>query len=183
MSVCTAPVLAVDLDGTLVRTDLLRRSAMLLVKKRPWSLLYFGIWLMRGRAHLKHQIAQRVDLDIAALPYRQDVVAFLAEQRQRGRRLILATASNQKYADQIAAHLGVFSGVIASDHSHNCKGVAKANALIAICPDGVFDYLGDSRADLPVWARARRALVVEPSRRLLITVARCTEVDRVFAGR
>jgi len=176
------PALAVDLDGTLIGTDLLRRSALTLLRKRPWSLLYFPVWLVRGRAYLKHRIAERVDLDVATLPYREDVVTFLTEQKASGRRLILATAANQKYADQISEHLGVFSGVIASDESQNYKGAAKANALVAICPDGVFDYLGDSRADLEVWRRARRALLVAPSPRLLRAVARQGEVERVFAG-
>ena len=166
-----------------MRTDLLRRSALALVRKRPWSALYFPVWLLRGRAYLKHRIAECVDLDATSLPYREDVLAFLREQKAAGRELILATASNQKYAFQISEHLGIFSGVIASDESSNYKGTAKANALIAICPDGVFDYLGDSGADLDVWSRARRALLVGPSLRLLQAVARQGEVERVFADR
>ncbi len=183
LSSACGPVLAVDLDGTLVRTDLLRRAALVLLGRQPWSLFYFVVWLLRGRAYLKEKIAERVDLDVAALPYRDEVVAFLREQKAAGRRLILATAANHKYAYQVAEHLAIFDGVIASNASQNYKGQAKANALIAVCPDGVFDYLGDSAADMPVWGKARRALVVAPKLRLLQAVARLGEVDRVFGDR
>ena len=173
--------LAVDLDGTLVRTDLLIESAMVLVRRRPVGALLMPFWLAGGRAHLKHEIARRVDLDIAGLPYRWTLIEFLRQQRQQGRTLVLATASHRKYANQIADHLGLFHHVLATDHVTNLKAAAKARALRDLLGHSGFDYVGDSRADLAVWAECAGALLVEPTSGLLNRARRLTEVKKVFA--
>ena len=102
--------LCVDLDGTLIRTDLLWESLLTLVKRRPASVFWIPLWLLRGRACLKDQIARRVQIDVASLPYNRDVIDYLRKERQGGRELILATASHVDFARQIAAHLGLFEG-------------------------------------------------------------------------
>ncbi len=174
--------LAVDLDGTLVQTDLLMESALRMVRRQPhWAPLML-IWLLRGRAYLKHQIAQRVDLDVSRLPYRKVLVEFLHEQHADGRTLVLATASHRKYAQQVADHLGIFHHVLATDRYNNLKAATKARALLELLGDGNFDYIGDSRADLAVWAQCAGALLVDPSPGLLGQARRVTEVKRVFSA-
>ncbi len=174
--------LAVDLDGTLVRTDLLKESALRLLRSRPYLVSLMPIWLMRGRAFLKHQIAQRVDLDASRLPYRQGLLAFLHEQRAHGRMLVLATASHRKYAQQVADHLGLFDHVLATEWRTNLKAAAKAQALRALIGHGDFDYVGDSRADLAVWAECGGALMVDPDPHLLRAARRVSVVKHVFAA-
>ena len=68
-------------------------------------------WLLSGPARLKQEIAARVDIDPAALPYRETLLARLREERAAGRQIILATGTPRKFADAIAAHLGVFDAV------------------------------------------------------------------------
>jgi 4-hydroxybenzoate polyprenyltransferase len=66
--------------------------------------------------------------------------------------------------------LGLFDGILASDGVRNLKGAAKLAAIQAYCREhgyAEFDYLGDSRADLPIWREARGACLVAPSHRLL----------------
>ena len=75
-------VLCVDLDGTLVATDLLAESALLLVKRNPLDLFMFPVWLLRGRAHFKHEVSLRVKLDAAVLPYHPGVLSWLREERR-----------------------------------------------------------------------------------------------------
>ena len=104
--------LCVDLDGTLIRTDLLWESLLTLVKRRPASVFWIPLWLLRGRAYLKDQIARRVQIDVASLPYNRDVIDYLRKELQGGRELILATASHVDFARQIAAHLGLFDGSV-----------------------------------------------------------------------
>jgi 4-hydroxybenzoate polyprenyltransferase len=116
-----------------------------------------------GRANLKHQVASRVSLDVAAMPYRGPVASYLERSRADGRRLVLATAANRVYAEQVAAHMNIFDEVIASDRDRNLKGPVKADVLVERFGHGGFDYLGDSRSDLPVWRAARGALVVNAS--------------------
>ena len=100
-------VLCVDLDGSLVATDLLAESTLLLVKQNPLYLIMLLVWLMRGRAHLKHEVARRVKLNAAALPYHASLLSWLREERRRGRRVAIATASDHVLASRVADHLGI----------------------------------------------------------------------------
>ncbi|SAL38476.1 UbiA family prenyltransferase [Caballeronia concitans] len=159
MSEASVP-LCVDLDGTLTATDLLVESLLVLVKKNPLYALLCIVWLMRGKAHLKAQIARRVAIDVSVLPYNARFVAYLHEQRSCGRDLYLCTASNQQFAEQIAKHFGIFKGVLASDEAHNLKGRHKAGALTKEFGAHGFDYCGNALADVPVWEQARQAIVV-----------------------
>ncbi|SAL66373.1 Decaprenyl-phosphate phosphoribosyltransferase [Caballeronia arvi] len=152
--------LCVDLDGTLTSTDLLVESFLVLVKRNPiYALLCIG-WLLRGKAYLKAQIAQRVAIDVSVLPYNARFVDYLREQRSTGRDLYLCTASNQQFAEQVATHFGFFKGVLASDEAHNLSGNNKAGALTEQFGLHGFDYCGNARADVPVWKQSRQAIVV-----------------------
>ncbi len=176
--------LCVDLDGTLIRTDLLWESLLMLVKRRPASIFRIPLWLFRGRAYLKDQIARLVQIDVASLPYNRDVLDYLRKERQGGRELILATASHVDFARQIAAHLGLFEGgVLGSTAVVNLKGRAKLQALQERCGGRSFDYIGDAEADLPVWARANQALVVTDSASLVGRVKAVARVAHVFDRR
>ena len=160
------PPLCVDLDGTLIDGDTLIISAMSLLARAPWHVLLLPLWLLRGRAALKGEIAERVHFDAAALPWRNDVVDFLRDQRSGGRRLILATAADRRLAVLVAEHLGIFESVIATEGMLNAKGAGKVLAIRAALGDAAFDYIGDSIADLPVLAAARVGYLVRPSVRL-----------------
>ncbi len=155
--------LVVDLDGTLLLTDMLHESSLQLVREAPWKALALPVWLAGGKAALKRRIAQQVEVPVAHLPYNQPLVTWLREQRATGRRVVLCTASDQALADAIAAHLGCFDAVMASDGATNLAGPAKADALVRAFGERGFDYAGNSRADLPVWRAARAAIVVNAS--------------------
>ncbi len=165
-SAAAEPLLCVDLDGTLIAGDLLWEALLALVRQQPWLLLLVPFWLLRGKAHLKEQLASRVSLAAETLPYRQEVLDLIRHEKANGRRIVLATASNYRFAQAVAEHLQLFDEVLASDATHNLKGQAKLTALRQRC-DGSFDYVGDSPADWPLWDAARQAYVVHPSRRLL----------------
>ncbi|MEX3991291.1 UbiA family prenyltransferase [Paraburkholderia sp. EG286A] len=152
--------LCVDLDGTLTRTDLLFEAFFVLVKQSPLSIFLCFAWALRGRAYLKEQIAQRVNIDVGVLPYNTELLSWLRDERASGRDLYLCTATNQRLASQIATHIGLFTGVLASTVSNNLLGKNKARALVEQFGDHGFDYCGDARADLPVWRQARQAIVV-----------------------
>jgi 4-hydroxybenzoate polyprenyltransferase len=159
MSAMNVP-LCVDLDGTLTGTDLLVESFLLLVKRNPVYLFVCVGWLLRGKAYLKAQIAERVSLDVSVLPYNARFVDFLREQRSTGRDLYLCTASNRRFAEQVARHFGFFKGVLASDDARNLSGSNKAGALSAEFGVHGFDYCGNALADVPVWEQSRQAIVV-----------------------
>ena len=176
--------LCVDLDGTLIRTDLLWESLLTLIKHSPTLIFWIPLWLLRGRAHLKDQIARRVQIDVAGLPYNGDVIDYLRKERQGGRELVLATASHVDFARKIAAHVGLFDGgVLGTTAALNLKGPAKLKALHDRYGSRGFDYIGDARADLPVWAHANRALVVTDSPSLVSRVKKVALVGHVFDRR
>ncbi len=158
--------LAVDLDGTLVATDTLFEAALSLIRQKPWSILLFLVWLSRGKAVLKAEIAKRFTPNAASLPYRRDVVDYLRSERIKGRTIVLATAAHRTTADSVAACLGVFDVVVASTDFVNLKGTLKRDDLVRRYGLRGFDYIGDSRADTPVWAACRIGHVGGQMRRL-----------------
>lgn len=153
-------VLAVDLDGTLVRTDTLWEALLQLLKQRPGMLVRIPLWIVRGRAYAKRRIAQAAPVDAAFLPYNDEVLAFLRAERDRGREIVLATASDAAAAQRVADHLGLFSAVLASDGARNLAGASKRDALSTFAGGRGFDYMGDASVDLPVWRAARTAITV-----------------------
>ena len=156
--------LAVDLDGTLIATDLLWEGLFLLLRKNPLFLFMVPVWLASGPARLKCEIAARIDIDATGLPYRDEVISRLREERANGRQIILATGTPRKFADAIAAHLGLFDEVLATDGTHNLTSGRKKAVLVEAYGDGGFDYAGNSRHDLKVFDSAREAIVVAPDR-------------------
>jgi 4-hydroxybenzoate polyprenyltransferase/phosphoserine phosphatase len=172
--------LCVDLDGTLISSDLLLESLLLLIKRNPFYLFQVPLWLMRGKAVLKAQIAARVTLNPAALPYNRPFLDWLASERANGRSLWLCTAANERLAEGVASHLGLFDGVLASNSATNLAGAAKAAQLVERFGEGGFDYCGNERRDLIIWKRARGAIVVRGGRRLERDAARQTSVLHSF---
>jgi 4-hydroxybenzoate polyprenyltransferase len=174
-------VLCVDIDGTLIASDLLFESLLGLARRRPWELALVPVWLASGRAHLKRQLANRGAIDVATLPYNEDVVAYLRRCRAQGRRLALATAADERLARAVAGHVGLFDAIIASDGTANLKGRAKLRAIEERCGQGGFDYLGNGWEDLPIWESAGDAAVVRPSRGLLKELQSRRPAAHVFA--
>ena len=154
--------LCVDLDGTLVKTDTFAQALLLLVRTRPGALFSIPRWTHDGLAAFKRRIAQEIQLDPAALPYHAELLAFLKSEREKGRTLILATASDSIPAQAIAAHLGLFAEVFASDGVINLKAGRKRDALVTRFGAKGFDYAGNATDDLPVWEVAAAVLVVNP---------------------
>jgi 4-hydroxybenzoate polyprenyltransferase/phosphoserine phosphatase len=172
--------LCVDLDGTLIRSDLLWESMLRLVRLNPFWALMLPIWLTRGRAFLKRQIADRVTVDPVTLPYNNEILAFLRDQKAAGRQLYLVTASDTELAESVQRHVGLFDEVIASNGKTNLRGVAKGTVLVERFGEKGFDYAGNSHVDLAVWSRARHAIVANAGPSLVSRAGRLAKVERVF---
>lgn len=177
------PPLIVDLDGTLIRTDLLVESALQLLKRQPWSIVLMLWWLLNGKARLKAEIARRVDLDASVLPYNEAVLQRIRDERHQGRNVWLATASNRKYAAQVANHLGVFDDTLASDERENLRGSDKLRAIRARLGDGAFDYIGNDAHDLKLWRHSRKALVANASAGIVRAVRKLPRFELIGPAR
>lgn len=172
--------LFVDMDGTLVATDVLWEAFFKAVKAQPWVVLLAFGWLIRGRATLKDELSKRVTVDPEALPYRDDVLEFVRARKAEGDTVVLATASARAWAEPVSEHLGLFDDVLASEAGNNLKGANKLAAIEQYCKDtGVqtWGYVGDAHADLPIWDKADDVFLVAPSAALK---QRVTGAKQVF---
>lgn len=156
--------LCVDLDGTLVKSDTLLDGLCQLARKQPWQLLHIPIWLSRGKANLKIEVGRRAPVDPLQLPYNLEVLRYLRTQRREGQAIYLATGADGALARRVAAHLGLFEDVLASDGETNLTSSRKLDGIKARFAE--FDYIGNSRADLAMLANARQAMVANPTRSL-----------------
>ncbi|MGD2131247.1 MAG: UbiA family prenyltransferase [Maricaulaceae bacterium] len=156
------PPLAVDLDGTLIKTDTLFERIARALFHQPWALAAALPTLRRGRAAFKAALAERVTLARETLPVRDDLLAYLAEETARGREIHLVTAADRATADAIAEAVGGFASVEASQDGVNLKGPRKLERLKARFPGG-FAYAGDSAADLAIWGEAHSIVLAGAS--------------------
>lgn len=161
------PPVYVDLDGTLSPSDLLLESCLRLI--RADFLMLFSIlwWALHGPWRLKCEVFGRVAPDWALLPIRPEVLALLETYRKNGHRLVLASASMLPHVQDVAQHVGIFDHVLGSTDS-NLKSREKLQAIVRDCGGEPFVYVGDSKADLPVWAGAAKAVVVAPGAGLVL---------------
>jgi 4-hydroxybenzoate polyprenyltransferase len=178
-----SPALVVDLDGTLVKTNLLLESLLVLLKQKPQFVFVLPAWLLKGKAYFKQQVTRRASLDVSVLPYQDSFLNYLKTQRAEGRTLVLATAGDVQVATQVAGHLKLFDLVFASDGTTNLSGKSKRDLLVREFGEKGFDYAGNDRHDLVVWSSARKAIVVNPSPFVSSRVARVAPVDRIFEAR
>lgn len=152
--------IAVDLDGTLTPSDLLVEHMMLILKRQPWMILAFPLWLLRGRLYFKNKIAELSPTN-PQIPFRGELIEYLKIEKRRGRPVYLVTASPQLWADQIiAGHENLFDGAWGTDGRVNLKGAAKAKLLTERLGAQSFIYVGDSLADWPVYQAAGAALPI-----------------------
>ena len=154
--------LCVDLDGTLVKSDTFYDSLCILIRTHPTAIVRLPRWILHGgKARAKAETAKLVPLDVAHLPYNQAVLRFLDQQHKLGRPIYLATGADHSLASRVADHLGLFTGVLASDGVTNRIGAHKLEALTARFPQ--FDYIGNALPDLPALSASRNPSIANPT--------------------
>ena len=164
--------LCVDLDGSLVKSDTLVDSLLVLARTHPALLFALPGCLLHGKAAFKAFIAARVSLDVDHLPYNRALLQYLHDQRAQGRPIYLVTGADEQVAERVAEHLGIFSGVLASDGAVNLTGCRKLDRLRAELDGRAYDYIGNDAPDLPLLAQATESMVANPSLRLRLGLRR-----------
>jgi len=178
----TAPIpLYVDVDGTLIRTDLLVESTLQLLKRQPATLLLLPLWMLKGKAELKRQVADRVAIDPAQLPYDEELLSYLRAQSEH-RPVHLASASDERLVTAIGTHLGFVTDVLGTRDGRNLKGETKARAIAEHAGSVPFAYAGNARADLDVWRVADEAIVVNAAPGTESSARAVSRVVQVFPG-
>lgn len=154
-------VVCADVDGSVIATDLLYESLLYALKQDIWILFFLPVWLLRGRAYLKQQLAARAaGMSVELMPMNAEVVSYLRAAAESGQRVIFASASDSRLVERLADQFDFVSAVIASDGSSNRKGSAKAQAIREMVGDSSWEYIGDSSADFDVWREAAHVVCV-----------------------
>jgi phosphoserine phosphatase len=153
--------LCVDLDGTLIHTDVLWEGIKFLLRGKPLTLLSLLPLLRNGRAPFKKAVAAASTVNLGSLPWRKSLVEWLRSEAAAGRPVFLVTAADAAYSRAVTARLGFFTGALASDGAVNLKANKKARRLVETFGKAGFDYIGDARADIPVWRAARKGICVK----------------------
>ena len=157
----SAVPLCVDLDGTLVKSDTLLDTVVVLARQSPGALLRFPGWIFGGKAVFKREVSSLAAIDVVHLPYNQPLLEFLRQQHAGGREIYLATGADTLLAERVAAHLGIFAGVMASDGMVNLTGHNKLAAFQERFPEG-FCYIGNARPDVPLLTHCVQPMVANP---------------------
>jgi 4-hydroxybenzoate polyprenyltransferase/phosphoserine phosphatase len=182
--VTTPRPLCVDLDGTLVKSDTLIDSLLVLARTRPHLIPALFAQVLRGRAAFKAFVTDNVTLDVQHLPYNRKLLQYLHGQRREGRPVYLATGADVRLARRVAEHLGIFAGVLGSDGTTNLTGSKKLAGLRSSLGTTAFDYIGNDTQDLPLLTVAAEPMVANPNRRLRARLrARKIVPARVFEER
>jgi 4-hydroxybenzoate polyprenyltransferase len=163
--------LCVDLDGTLVKSDTLVDSILVLARQKPLTALRLPLWVFLGKAAFKAKIANEVTLNAAYLPYNRPLLQFLEQEHATGRPIYLATAADEKLAAAVAVHLGIFTDTLASNGSNNLAGAKKLDAFRTNFPQG-FCYIGNAKPDAEILAASSQPMVANPHRSLRTAMRR-----------
>jgi 4-hydroxybenzoate polyprenyltransferase/phosphoserine phosphatase len=153
-------VICVDLDGTLIRTDLLAESLLAALRSNVLIAVFVPFWLLRGKAFLKAKLAEYLALKASTLPYNDGLIEYLRNKRQNGSRLYLTTAAHISFAEAVAEHLGMFDGILASDGVSNNRGEEKVRRIQKLLGGRDFVYAADAPEDIAVWKRSQGAITV-----------------------
>ncbi len=174
--------IVVDLDGTLINSDMLIENLFLFLRLHPLRVFELFAWLIGGKAYFKRQLASAVVPSVEDLPYNKPLLAWLEQQRLAGATLIMATASDKRIANAIANHLGIFSEILGTEGSNLSSG-NKRMALLERFGEKGYEYVGNSSADLAVWHSASVIHVASPEWGVLAAVRKIGSVDMLFENR
>jgi len=172
----------VDLDGTLISSDLLVESIFVFLRATPLLFFKLILWLIGGKANLKQKLADDIAPCVDTLPYNQPLLVWLKALRADGARLVLATASDLRLAHGVANHLALFDEVLGTEDRNLAAG-NKRDALVARYGKRGFEYVGNARADHAVWQMASVTHVANPDRGVLEEVMKLDRMGEVFDAR
>ncbi len=171
--------LVVDLDGTFIKKDLLYEGLKLLLKKNFLHFFSCCFWVLKGKVYLKKRLFQEVKIDPGTLQVNDEVLHFIEKESNKGRKIVLATASLKTSAEEIAGLFPFFHEVYGTENDENLKGKHKLNLLLKMYGYKKFDYIGNSFSDLVIFQSCRYAYLVNASESLEQKISKTVEVKKI----
>ena len=172
--------LVVDLEGTLVKTDLIFEAANTLIAHEPERLVGLARGLLGGRTKVRPYLAQSRTVEPASLPYHAELLDWLHRQHAAGRRLILVARSPAQLAEPVFKYLGFFDELLLLDRDAEPRHADLRSLLISRYGAQGFDFVGSRRADVAVWQAAAAGYLVSSDAALIAQVAAGCPVAQVF---
>jgi len=166
------PPLVLDIDGTLLRTDLLLETFWAAMGRDLWATLVVVVTSLTTPARLKRRLRQIADPDIALLPVRQLVLDRARAALDQGRDVCLASGADQGQVDAVARRFALPGAHFGSNDQRNLTGATKADMLVDRFGEAGFDYVGNAWVDLKIWRHARAIIAIAPGPRLAARLQR-----------
>ena len=174
--------LVVDLDGTFIKKDLLHEGLKLLLRKNFLYIFSCCLWILKGKVYLKNRLFQKVRIDLQTLQINNEVLHFLRKESNKGRKIILATASLESYAKEIGGFYPFFDEVYGTQRNTNLKGKNKLKLLLQLYGFKKFDYIGNSFSDLVIFQSCRYAYLVNASKVLGKKIHKVADVKKIYSS-
>ena len=146
---------------------MLWESFLFHLKKNPLVFFYAIFWLLfQGKSGLKRNLAKNFNFDPKLLPYNQQIISFIQEQKSKGYTVWLVSASYETIVKKIYEFLsdklfdgyyatGLSSSIGSTDKTDknilNLASKNKSEFLDSIFGPARYDYIGNSSADIKVW--------------------------------
>jgi 4-hydroxybenzoate polyprenyltransferase/phosphoserine phosphatase len=159
--------LLVDVDGTLLKTDLLLESFWAALGQHPLACLRACFTMFFRRPALKQRLAELAQLDVTRLPMRPEVLDVMQAAKADGRVVGLASGGSDRLVRPLSLYLNLTPAPLASQGELNLTGPQKAEVLTALYGVHGFEYIGDSSVDIPVWQAGSGGYIAAPAAALL----------------
>lgn len=166
MSNHSVKILCVDLDHTLIRSDLLVESFICALRTQT-RLAIKALWVLffRGRLAFKQALANVLtDQQLKQIPRNLLVWEYCQQRKKDGTLLILCTGTPQSLAQRYANQWDIFDKVYGSTDKINNVGLLKKESMVEHFGERGFEYIGDSNKDIPTWDISEKAHYVRRSR-------------------
>ena len=161
-------ILFVDLDGTLIKEDLSNLAFKHSLKNYPFkTLFYLLVFLLKGKPYLKYKISKNFEIPFEKLTFNKAAFNFIREVKNRHRVVYLISGSHQILVDQMGKYLNIFFESFGTKDNFNMVGINKVQFIKENLKIHDFDYLGNSRQDIPIWKYTKKAIYTNASHELI----------------
>ena len=160
-------ILFVDLDGTLIKEDLSDLAFIHSIKNYPFkTLFYLFIFLFKGKPYLKEKISKNFTVPFTNLTFNKAALDFIREVKNKHRVVYLISGSHQKLVDQMDKFFNIFFKSYGTKDNLNMVGNNKVKFIKENLNIHNFDYLGNSKKDLPIWEYTQNIIYTNASNNL-----------------
>ena len=160
-------ILFVDLDGTLIKEDLSDLAFVNSLKTNPLRLIiYLIVFFFKGKSYLKEKISKNYIVPIEKLNFNNAALDYIKDVKNRHRVVYLISGSHQLLVDQIDRHLKIFFESFGTNIDFNMVGKNKVEFINNELKILEFDYLGNSKQDLPIWEYTKKIIFTNISKDL-----------------